>query len=556
MDANLPALPSWVRHRDGRTEPFDADRINRSLFAATERLGTPDAFLARELTDGVLHFLAQETDEGVITAEQIDETLVKVVRELGQPQLARSYAERPRPQPQAPVAEPAMSTAPGTGPALDHIRGWLQSATGPAELARRCAAPALETYCLEHVFTKNLIAAHREGLLRLENLDLPVEMAAAVIKVVPETSRSGGASVLELVEQARAHVGGVLALDAPERLLAQRGSRIGDAAVLVRELGWAARSLGLQVVLNLGSETAPDWAEDLAEGPLFANHRHAEDTERVRAHLDALLDLLLVQEELHLSWHLAERDFEEPEGRRRLARLVRRALSGAPVTFAIDRPRHPAVLGPGLDRSHSAVVQWVGLGLPALLQRLRAASEPEAFANKVMSLARLAVSGGVQKREFVRRHGRPDRPPFLLDRGHVAIHLLGLPETLAALFGPDPWARSETPAFVLQLFRRLQETLDHEARHVHLSGLLCETGGPTGTPLAAVSGKARLRTLGRLHNVLGRGTAFVSHQKGDSPDPAEWIELLHHVWKQTAICQVRFIAALDDGKQLTAPWHE
>src|SRR5437763_1273884 len=55
-----PSPPSWVRKCDGRLVPFEADRISRALFAATEGLGRPDAFLARELADSVVHFLAQD----------------------------------------------------------------------------------------------------------------------------------------------------------------------------------------------------------------------------------------------------------------------------------------------------------------------------------------------------------------------------------------------------------------------------------------------------------------------------------------------------------------
>src|SRR5439155_8588056 len=84
---------SWVHKRDGRLVPFDAAKISQSLFAATETLGRPDAFLARELTDGVLHFLAKEIEDPVPTTSQVAEMVVKIVRELGQPALAQAYAE-------------------------------------------------------------------------------------------------------------------------------------------------------------------------------------------------------------------------------------------------------------------------------------------------------------------------------------------------------------------------------------------------------------------------------------------------------------------------------
>src|ERR1700736_2891490 len=91
MDALTP--PAWVRKGDGRLEPFEADKISRALFAATEGLGRPDAFLARELTDGVVHFLAVESDGKVPRTAQVAELIVKVVRELGQPAVARAFQE-------------------------------------------------------------------------------------------------------------------------------------------------------------------------------------------------------------------------------------------------------------------------------------------------------------------------------------------------------------------------------------------------------------------------------------------------------------------------------
>src|SRR5437588_9408967 len=89
-----PTPPSWVRKRDGSRVPFDADKISQALFAATETLGQPNAFLARELTDGVLHFLAVEKDDDTLTTAQIAEIVAKTVRELGQPALAAAFEAR------------------------------------------------------------------------------------------------------------------------------------------------------------------------------------------------------------------------------------------------------------------------------------------------------------------------------------------------------------------------------------------------------------------------------------------------------------------------------
>ncbi len=44
-ESSTTGPPAWVSKRDGRLEPFDADKICQSLFAASETLGAPNAFL-------------------------------------------------------------------------------------------------------------------------------------------------------------------------------------------------------------------------------------------------------------------------------------------------------------------------------------------------------------------------------------------------------------------------------------------------------------------------------------------------------------------------------
>src|SRR5260370_13348346 len=92
----MPPSPTpfaWVHKRDGRLVPFESDRISRALFAAGESLGQPNVFMARELTDSILHFLRAEASGATPTTAQIAELVVKVVRELGQPGLAKAFAD-------------------------------------------------------------------------------------------------------------------------------------------------------------------------------------------------------------------------------------------------------------------------------------------------------------------------------------------------------------------------------------------------------------------------------------------------------------------------------
>src|SRR4051812_28151959 len=89
-----PDPPAWVSKRDGRLVPFDGDRISRALFAAGESIGAPDAFLARELADGVVHFVAMDSGGETPTTARISEVVEQVVRELGHPALARAFARQ------------------------------------------------------------------------------------------------------------------------------------------------------------------------------------------------------------------------------------------------------------------------------------------------------------------------------------------------------------------------------------------------------------------------------------------------------------------------------
>src|SRR5271170_1486852 len=93
--SDLPAreAPVWVRKRDGRVVPFEADRISRALFAASESLGQPDAFLARELTDSIVHFLTEQNGHNILSTEQIADVVITNVRELGHPLLARLFED-------------------------------------------------------------------------------------------------------------------------------------------------------------------------------------------------------------------------------------------------------------------------------------------------------------------------------------------------------------------------------------------------------------------------------------------------------------------------------
>jgi hypothetical protein len=118
-----PVPPTWVRSAEGRLEPFDAGRLCRALYAAAEASGRPDPFLARELAEGVLHFLAVECEGEVPTPSRIAEVAAKTVRELGHPALAAAFeARRPSTPPDAEYSRDILAAAETGLLHLDDIR--------------------------------------------------------------------------------------------------------------------------------------------------------------------------------------------------------------------------------------------------------------------------------------------------------------------------------------------------------------------------------------------------------------------------------------------------
>jgi hypothetical protein len=560
-----PSPPAWIHKRDGRLVPFEADKISRALFAATESLGRPDAFLARELTDGVVHFLTSESEGAVPTTAQVAELTAKVVRELGQPALAQAFADGAR-----------RRRAAGPQPAAD--------APLP-DLVRDC----VRQYALRRVFARDLAAAHGDGLLTLTGLEAPLELAGCVLggpEAVP--AAGGGPGLVEAVEETRRLAGGFVALDGPEFALARASA--GPAAVpgYLRELAVGLRATGLRAVVNLNSALPPSWADDLAEGPLFAGARRPLDRHSVADLAEALRDRLLCPDpaldRVRVDWHLGDRDFRPPSAGRLLG-LARAALDGAGPAFVFDRPRRPVPLAEGVDRQHPAALLTVELHLPRLAEHVPAGADPlPTFLQKLGSLARLALSAAVQKRDFLRRHSQ-ERPAvtrgFLLDRARLVVAPVGLDAAVGALAGGPPSEGGAALEFARQVVQRLRDVLRQDGQACRLETCLDgsrlsaighrpsavgQTGNGSGSssgrePTAESrqpigDGKAQLRLAGALHGAADLGTAVVVLDPARPPAPEQVADWLRWAWQQTDVARVRLARPAAADRQLTVPWPE
>ncbi|HKI37890.1 MAG TPA: ATP cone domain-containing protein [Gemmataceae bacterium] len=538
--------PAWVHKRDGRLVPFEADKISRSLFAATEQLGRSDAFLARELTDGVLHFLSSDAEGSIPTTADIAELVAKVVRELGQPTLARAYADHK-----------GRKSAQGAATRPISVR-FVPTDPLPSVLAE-----CRRAYALGAVFTRDLVAAQHDGLLTIGNLDAPLELAASA--PAPLTP------LLERLLEVRQLTAGVVALDGVEHALARSPLPEQSAtASFVRDLEIGLRGTGLGAVVNLNVAVPPPWADDLAEGPLFAGQRSDTPPDRLAVLAEVLLQALAHgPARARIDWHLGERDFT-PASAERLRRAARLAAEGAALAFVFDRPRRPIALAEGIDRKHPALLLTVGLHLPRLAGQSGAGADPALFLRKLGSLARLALSAAVQKRDFLRRHAA-DRPAltrgFFLDRARLMVAVVGLDRAVRLLTGKG-LCDGKGPEFGRQVVQRLRDVLREDGRACLIDTCLDApagftfdaTGLPDPSAIAGVTAwdaaapvKAQLRAAGVLHAVADGGTAALlpdEERAAGAEQVAEWLRL---AWSQTDVGRLCFVRPAPAQRQLTLP---
>jgi hypothetical protein len=545
-----PVPPTWVRKRDGRVVPFEADRLSRALFAATETAGRGDAFLARELADVAVHFLADELDDPTPTTAQVAEVVVKVLRQLKQHELAEVFEEhaRRKAEPKGPRQKTGLKGV---------IRYALEKS--PSDVRDEC----MRTYTLQAVYPRDLAGAHRDGLLTLGGLETPCALASCLV-APPGAGESGWPRLLEGLAACPAEVavlegtGYALARSAPPR--SRRGSHSWAekaASGFVQELLLGLRLTNRRAVLNLNGPPPP-WADEAAQGPLFAAQGKAADDGWPAELCDALLDCeSLHHPAIRVDWHLAEHDFTAAS-RERLVRVVRAALAGNEIAFVFDRPRRPLSLAEGVQRRLPAVLLTVGLHLPRLaaLAAEEGTSRPGAdptkrFLEKLRSLARLALSAAVQKREFVRRH--PGECPalargFLLERARLLVAPLGLDEAVRRLHGDGLCASEEALAFGCEAVRTLHALLRDEGRASALETCIDASGDGTD-PAAPV--KTQLSALGELHAAGegGPGTAFLPAEPAPTAD--EVTDWLRWAWRETDAERLRLVRTVPAARQLT-----
>jgi hypothetical protein len=533
--------PTWVRKRDGRLVPFDADRISRALFAATEERGKPDAFLSRELTDSVVHFLSQAVEGETPTTERIAEVVAQVVREMGQPELSRAFRD---------------------------FTSKKDRVTPSSRSLASVLADAARGYTLQAVYQRDLAAAVEAGLLTITGLETPGELAGCVLG--PPLTFTG--DLLADIEQARRFAGQYVAIEGVEHLSTL--SPAETANVIARAL----RLTGLQGVVNLNCAAPPAWAVTRGDGPLFAVTPAKEERPSQEAYLRAFMQGGAAQ--VRIDWHVSERweqlgfVVEHALMRSPFSRssemsadadalISDERLNGGtqPLTFVFDRPRRPIALAEGIDRHHPATLLSVGINLVTLLNQPGMLTDPDRYCQRLGSLARLALSAAVRKRDYIRQQAKQRgvdvSSGFLLDRARFVVVPLGLDEVVTQFTGWSLASGGSSLELAKKITTRLAEVLHQDGRGAQMDVCL---DGPTtftleGEPIAGVtcfdqtaSLRSQLRACGALHAITGTGTLAL--YLPDDTTAEQLVESLEWAWRHTDVVRVRLLRPTPKQGQL------
>ena len=524
MPDEIAHLPAWVRRRDGSQVPFEADRICQSLFAAAESLGTASAFLIRELTDVVLHFLGKDPFDGIPSTTQIAAEVEKIVREVGQPSLALRYAEMQQ----------------RSDPPLESVEKRI--AVACADTPGRFVEDCLEAYALHAIFSSDVAGAAREGLLRLGGLASPATLSSLVL----ETPRLAELPWWLALDDWRASGGARWIVESPEWLCTPQMHPALTPHLCERLLALPTLA-ERDVELHLNIAEPPSWAPAPAVSPLFASGEADGSFSERSNFLDGLLERWKT---LHapripaIAWHIHEGTFRNDNERRQLQSLIPLALNRRPVRFVFDRPRGPVALAEGLDRKSPGVLLEVGLNLTALAERPDVAQDGATLLKKLPSLAHLAVSAAVQKRDYLRKlpKSSPLKRRFLIERAAGAIVPLGLHTVVQTITGASLSQSPLSLDFALQIVGTLRNALQKAGRAINLDlridGSAEATGEADAIEEISSSPEAQLESVGKLHGRAGTGTLALVVPEDAEAGVDRLLLVLEAAWRNTGVTRL------------------
>lgn len=372
----------------------ETNLVCQAIFAATVTLGRPDPFLARELAEGAMHFLAKEST--AYSEAEVRDEIIKLVRELGHAQLANAIDNYPPTQCQTNRSTPYWPTVDYESPGDNTAK--LMAATYPPDLIAACDA----------------------GLIGVLDIDLRDRMIGGVIERPGDCRRVDWTDRLTLI---RHRFGRFVVFDGVEFYLGAASPR-----GWIEEMAFALEQTDLRAVLNLNSQAASGNDVTLYS-PRQRSLWDLDELEPMRELLAAGLSHPRLNNRVHWRWHLGRSDFDPPR-QQVLAWAIGQCVKAVNMTLVFDRPGQPVSLASGIDRNTPAIAQRVEISLSNLLNYLGPDVEFHQFQAKCGSLLRQAAVAGSAKLAHIRSHGSQElRAAFRAERSGQRLTVRGLNET-------------------------------------------------------------------------------------------------------------------------------
>lgn len=414
-------LPTFIREADGSIVPFDSEQIAHSLFAVSSLLHKPNVLLARELADSVLHFLSLEVTGEPLPRAELNELIVKVVRELGQPEIAHRFSRWDPSQPRINF-DPKEITV--------EFPPWTRKIWDESEIS----AKLLEAYFFQHIVPADLAAAVSDGYLTFSE---PSCFSKLSSRVLPQN----GPLPIDTWERFQAIVrvaktSHTIVIDGLDYSFAEQRIEMEDCFHDLHRLDSCFYEANVEGSIHLNCEQPPDWSNCYSAGNLFSECASVS-RETVRESADAILfeafDLL----NLSLTWHLSETDLAE-SGEKRLCKILERMSQRPRTPIIFDRPTRPILLGPSIQRDGLPCLVQVNLDLVRFVEMLGGGPlDREVYIKKLGSLARLARSVGYFQQDFLRnpRQFRVEMPNIDPLHSYLDVAHLGLIESSIRVLG-------------------------------------------------------------------------------------------------------------------------
>ncbi len=166
-----------VQKRTGEIVDFDANKIQKAIWAAAQAIDGKDERMSRDLAQKVVDYLNENYSEKVPTVEQIQDTVEKILTEDGHYQTAKSYILYREKRSQARSDKNVVVNVENTISEYLNRLDWRVNANSNqgyslGGMILNTSGKVTANYWLSHIYPQEVGDAHRNGDYHIHDLDM------------------------------------------------------------------------------------------------------------------------------------------------------------------------------------------------------------------------------------------------------------------------------------------------------------------------------------------------------------------------------------------------